>query len=300
MKVNDLRRAFSANGFIRVRDAVPPVVLETASSAVERFLRSPLRRASLPGSRLREVAEFMASAREIEQLVMADPIVSVIRRLLGEDIFLHPRWILRVVQRGYGGFASPPHQDFPFTQGAIDTLTCWVPLHDVGSESSPLRFMTGSHATGLRPIDMQQGKPFASLHFLPDEDWISVECSYGDIVIFHSLTVHATAAPRDGLTRVSIDARYQSRADVISPIELTPFFDGDVKHLVKNESDPTVRYLRDGRNLRQRAARAPHDLTIDLRESRFVDSRTSLDGGEEEAPILPAGLTSNNRRDGKR
>jgi imidazolonepropionase-like amidohydrolase/ectoine hydroxylase-related dioxygenase (phytanoyl-CoA dioxygenase family) len=53
-----------------------------------------------------------------------------------------------------GARITPWHQDeavFPFEAAA--TITCWVPLQDVGPEDGLLRFARGSHQMGIAPIE---------------------------------------------------------------------------------------------------------------------------------------------------
>jgi hypothetical protein len=261
---------FAEEGFLRVRDIVPLEFLQKCRSWVSSLLGCDVRQARPASSRVRTIARAMAASPEVEAVVTAPAVVALVSQLLLDTVFLHPRWILRIVGDCDGPYATPPHQDYPFTQGAIDSLTCWIPLHDVGENSSHLLFLPGSHRKGLYILDLSRNHPLCDVTTLDTNSWVSMPCAEGDLVIFHSLTVHATAAPIDHLTRVSIDVRFQSVNDVISPVELTPLNEDTPQHPLTNDS--RLRELCDGSTLRLRLPVPFEDLCPEIQESRFMGS----------------------------
>lgn len=217
------RETFRRDGFLVCRQMVPLDALEACARWLSGLLGCDIRRADPPTSRVREISRAMAQSEAVREMVTSAPVVNIVYELLEHEVFLHPRWIVRVVGDGPTLYAMPPHQDFPFTQGAVDTLTCWIPLHAVDAASSPLLFLPGSHHRGLWPLDLTQGRPLCEAPPLGSRSWQSACCGLGDMVVFHSLAVHATPRPLNGLTRASVDVRYQASSDAISPIELQPF-----------------------------------------------------------------------------
>jgi hypothetical protein len=52
---------------------------------------------------------------------------------------------------------------------------------------------------------------------LTEGDWASGQINAGDVLIFHSLTVHAASANRSNQLRISMDCRFQSYERAIHP-----------------------------------------------------------------------------------
>jgi hypothetical protein len=158
---------------------------------------------------LRRFAYESASAR----LVSRYPgLVSLAEQLLDGEIWIHPRRFLRcAAPSSQDEWLTEPHQDHRYVQGEIDTLTAWVPLHDVCGNESPLMVMPGSHRKGLFPLTPQVGGtlPCPADVRSCDPRWRALPVQVGDVVIFHSLTVHATRPPASDFARLSQDARYQ-------------------------------------------------------------------------------------------
>ncbi len=137
--------------------------------------------------------------------------------------FLHPRRWLRLNKPGTGldTWTVPYHQDYRFVHGTQDVLTTWTPLHRC--ETGGIRLEVRSHRGGLRGL----GERTAANHLPPatgvrESDLVEPVCDVGDVVVFHSLTVHATAPNRGELNRISVDARFQRPDDPIAREQLLP------------------------------------------------------------------------------
>jgi ectoine hydroxylase-related dioxygenase (phytanoyl-CoA dioxygenase family) len=137
--------------------------------------------------------------------------------------FLHPRRWLRLNEPGggLGTWTTPHHQDYRFVQGTPDVLTVWTPLHDC--DTGGLQVELRSHHDGLRPL----GERGETNHLPPvlgvDPGNIAEPaCELGDVVVFHSLVVHGTAANQSRYNRISVDARFQHPGDPIAGEQLIP------------------------------------------------------------------------------
>lgn len=137
--------------------------------------------------------------------------------------FLHPRRWLRLNKPGTGldTWTVPYHQDYRFVHGTQDVLTVWTPLHRC--ETGGIRIEARSHRGGLRPL----GERSEANHLPPatgvrESDLVEPVCDVGDVVVFHSLTVHATAPNTGTLNRISVDARYQRPDDQLAREQLLP------------------------------------------------------------------------------
>jgi hypothetical protein len=140
-----------------------------------------------------------------------------------ETPFLHPRRWLRLNKPGTGldKWTVPYHQDYRFVHGTQDVLTVWTPLHRC--DTGGLRLELRSHRDGLRGL----GERTETNHLPPatgvnGRNLAEPVCDVGDVVVFHSLTVHATAPNFGTLNRISVDARFQRPDDPMAREQLLP------------------------------------------------------------------------------
>jgi hypothetical protein len=163
------------------------------------------------------------SAPAFQSLPEHAAIVAVAEKLLGSSVLVHPRKIGRIAFPQNEGQHTPPHQDFFHVRGTPDTYTAWVPLGDCPTELGSLTVADGSHEAGFREHKPSAGPGGWSVDADADVVWCSQGFTAGDVLFFHSLTMHQ-ALPnrtRDEL-RLSIDNRYQRVEDEIDPAALQP------------------------------------------------------------------------------
>ena len=147
--------------------------------------------------------------------------------LLGDTAFPHPLSIARLVFPANEPWTTPPHQDFPNNQGTEDLYACWVPLTDCPVELGSLSIMRGSHQRGMAPLEFSLGagnrqarvdERFAGL------DWVGGDFALGDVVIFHSLTLHRALPNTTDRMRLSVDYRFQREGEPLTEGCLQPHF----------------------------------------------------------------------------
>lgn len=102
--------------------------------------------------------------------------------------------------------------------GDTECFTVWIPLHDCPTDLGPLQILEGSHRLGVighedENLHVPEIRPGA----LTEGDWVSGQINGGDVLIFHSLTVHAASANRSQQLRISMDCRFQSYGRAIHP-----------------------------------------------------------------------------------
>lgn len=145
-------------------------------------------------------------------------ILDLFRRIFAREPFAHPRNICRIGFPG-GGRPTQPHQDFHYIRGSAETYTCWIPTSDVPDDLGGLAVCPGSHRKGF--LDHQptvgaggRGVPCAG-------PWHGGDFALGDLLLFHSHTIHAARDHRDPQRiRLSFDFRYQPAGEVIEPSSL--------------------------------------------------------------------------------
>jgi ectoine hydroxylase-related dioxygenase (phytanoyl-CoA dioxygenase family) len=202
---------------------------------------------------------------ELHRLPHHPSLVAVYRRLFGEDVFVHPRHIMRAMTPHPANGTTPPHQDFPLIQGSKDTWTCWFPVGDCPAELGSLTVLRGSHRGGYLPV----GNDFGDGNWTTwgaqlcnyETDWIGGDFALGDVLTFPCFTVHRSlpASVRDEI-RVSMDVRYQRASDVIEARSLTNHSERPWEDIYAGwtEADTDLMYYWD----RGRLALSPWDNSL--------------------------------------
>ncbi len=136
-------------------------------------------------------------------------LIGLFERMLGGPILAHPRVLMRNIFPAKEEFTTKAHQDFPNVQGTTEAFTAWIPLIDCPIEVGPLQVATGSHAQGVYDFHIGAGAGGIEIKDPLDGRWTSGPFSVGDVLIFHSMTVHKGVPNRSDRLRMSIDVRFQ-------------------------------------------------------------------------------------------
>ncbi|NBD28313.1 phytanoyl-CoA dioxygenase family protein [Paenibacillus glycinis] len=144
--------------------------------------------------------------------------------LFGERAFPHPRNIARIMLPSEALKVTPPHQDFLHIQGSADTWTCWAPVGDVPRSLGGLSILEGSNNAGLLGVTAAEGAGgLETILCNLGYEWAEGDYEAGDMVVFHSLTVHKALPNRHpGRVRLSLDLRYQPASQPIENASLMP------------------------------------------------------------------------------
>ena len=151
-------------------------------------------------------------------------ILDLLAQILGPDVLLQPSNIARVIFPSGLEHTTPAHQDFVHIQGTPDVWTAWLPLGDCPDSLGGLSVLTGSHKTGILPVSRSLGAGGLRAHFERiGGEWVSSPFNVGDVLFFHSHTVHRGLPNRSGnRIRLSVDYRYQRASDPVMDKVLTP------------------------------------------------------------------------------
>jgi hypothetical protein len=150
----------------------------------------------------------------------------MMKMLADDQPFVHPKPIGRLIFPHCERLVTHAHQDYEFMGGDPECFTVWIPLHDVPLDAGPLRILEGSHRFGVQHHERE------NLHVpeIPDgeamgDGWVGGRVDAGDVLVFHSLTVHAAAPNLSDRLRLSLDCRFQDARRALSPSNLV--FGGD-------------------------------------------------------------------------
>ena len=152
-------------------------------------------------------------------------LVNMLGQLFDETVLVHALKIGRLMIPAKGNAPTPAHQDHIFIQGTKTVYTCWMPLGDCPRELGGLSVLRGSHKMGVFPVRAAEGA--GGRHVIFDEDtpqeWFETDFQIGDVLVFHSLTVHKSIPNRTkNQIRLSTDFRYQPPSLPIETKSITP------------------------------------------------------------------------------
>ncbi len=137
-------------------------------------------------------------------------IFAAVEGLLESEAFVHSNHVARVVGPSDRIEPTHIHQDWRPIQGAADTLTVWIPLADIPPQLGGLRILEGSQHGGVARYDPETESIGIDDH---DPRWRTASYRQGDVLIFHSLTVHAGLPNTTNRLRRSCEFRYQRVSD---------------------------------------------------------------------------------------
>jgi hypothetical protein len=142
----------------------------------------------------------------------------VMNLLVGPQLLIHPKPIVRLIFPNCERFVVHAHQDHQAIAGDPESFTAWMPLHDCPAELGPLQILEASHRFGLQSADPGTG-------YIPKEtacggDWVGGQINAGDVIVFHSLTVHAASPNVSNQLRISMDCRFQDYGRALNPSTL--------------------------------------------------------------------------------
>ena len=143
------------------------------------------RKLTSPFTKHRQLREFVLDAelRELLQAITVDPPV-----LLSDQILMKPPRF---------GSAKPYHQDNAYflLEPADAAVTAWIALDDVDEENGCMRYIDGSHRSGLLPHDRIPGEEHNKV---PPQEMIDLSreslapVRAGGVVLHHTVTLHTS------------------------------------------------------------------------------------------------------------
>ncbi|MGD0628861.1 MAG: phytanoyl-CoA dioxygenase family protein, partial [Terracidiphilus sp.] len=229
-----LRDELNARGYALVRGLLPQAELEHVLSEVTEILscagwllpvHDPIKRIANNRAACGDPhPDFKRTYREVfnlesfHALPHHPALKEVMNMLVGDDVLVHPKPIGRLIFPNYDSLTVHAHQDYRFMCGDPECFTVWIPLHDCPTELGPLQILEGSHRFGaINHEDENLHVPEIPAGALKEGDWASGQINAGDVLIFHSMTVHAASANRSNQLRISMDCRFQNYERAIHP-----------------------------------------------------------------------------------
>jgi hypothetical protein len=117
-------------------------------------------------------------------------LMALFERMLGGPILPHPRVLMRNIFPARKEYTTKAHQDFPNVQGTTEVYTAWLPLVDCPMAVGPLQVAVGSHTEDVYDFGIAGGAGGIEITDPLEGRWTSGPFSIGDVLLFHSMTVH--------------------------------------------------------------------------------------------------------------
>ena len=174
-------------------------------------------------------APFVAVLREFyhhpdgHALKLHPEVLGLFERMFGEQVLAHPLLIPRCIFPQRPEFTTPSHQDFPHIQGTAETMSLWLPLGDCPDEMGGLAIARGSHTEGVRDFTVSNGAGAMEVIDPLEGRWVRGPLEAGDVLIFHSMTVHKGLPNLSNRLRLSLDNRYQRASEPICQKCMDPY-----------------------------------------------------------------------------
>jgi ectoine hydroxylase-related dioxygenase (phytanoyl-CoA dioxygenase family) len=145
----------------------------------------------------------------------------VMKMLVGEQVLIHPKPIGRLIFPHCERLVTHAHQDYEFMGGDTEFFTVWIPLHDCPVDVGPLRILEGSHRFGVQSHERDNlHVPEIPTRAAVGDGWVGGHVNAGDVLIFHSLTVHEASPNLSEQLRLSLDCRFQDARRVLNSANL--------------------------------------------------------------------------------
>lgn len=189
--------------------------------------------------------------RSFHALAHHPKLLSALNVLFEGETLVHPLKILRTIFPQAQKHTTPPHQDYFHVRGTENTWTTWIPLGDCDKNLGGLTLVPGSHNWGLLPEHPAEGAGLIGINVPNDSKWVMGEFNVGDLLIFHSHTVHQGIDNNSAdKLRISMDCRFQPLADKkIGPVAVrSPHLhciDWDGLYANWDKEDPLKYYWKD-------------------------------------------------------
>jgi ectoine hydroxylase-related dioxygenase (phytanoyl-CoA dioxygenase family) len=234
---NDLQNEIGTRGYVLIRKLMPSDAVGSVLADVTRVLtdagwllsgHEPLERIADSGAAcgdpdptFKRVYQEVFNLESFHALPHQPALRRVMEMVVGEQVLVHPKPIGRLIFPDCERLVVHAHQDYEFMGGDPEFFTVWIPLHDCPVEVGPLQILEGSHRFGVQRHERE------NLHVpeIPDEavvggEWVGGHVNAGDVLIFHSLTVHAALPNRSERLRLSLDCRFQDARRAVNPSNL--------------------------------------------------------------------------------
>jgi ectoine hydroxylase-related dioxygenase (phytanoyl-CoA dioxygenase family) len=226
-----------SKGYVLIRELIPRDVVNSTLSDVANVLSaagwlqtdaSPLQRKPADGASFgdpdpvfKRVYQDVFNLESFHALPHHPALRRPMEMLVGSQMLVHPKPIGRLIFPNCERLVVHAHQDYEFMKGDPEFYTIWIPLHDCTQLEGPLAILEGSHRFGMQEHQRDNlHVPEIPMDTALGDGWVSGQINAGDVLMFHSLTIHAATPNSSDRMRLSLDCRFQDAKRVVHPSNL--------------------------------------------------------------------------------
>lgn len=208
------------------------------------------------------------SLRSVNALAHHPALIAVLQRIFQDQVFVHPRLIMRNMFPQKAAYTTPAHQDHPLVQGPKDHYAAWIPFCDCTTEMGGYSLAPGTHKSGYHEFEPALGIGQMEIVDLPQR-WVHGPTAMGDVILHHTMLVHRGVPNHSDALRLSVDCRYQRMSDPVVDRALIPSLQqSDWETLYQGWQDNAYKYYWQDLDLEI----VPFDLTpFDKRDNQAIE-----------------------------
>lgn len=232
-----LQDAMESEGYLLIRNVLPTDDIQRVLERITQILinagwlhvgHDPLERLAIPDAAcgdpdpaFKRVYQQVFNLEVFHALPHHPNLRRVMEMLTGKHLLIHPKPIGRLIFPHCERLTVHAHQDYQFMGGDPECFTAWIPLHDCPPSIGPLQIMEGSHRLGFQKHEDEcLHVPEIPASSVTRDEWVGGQVNAGDVLIFHSLTVHAASPNMSQQMRISLDCRFQDYRRALNPANL--------------------------------------------------------------------------------
>lgn len=161
---------------------------------------------------LSQVYQLLPTLPSIWRFASNEKLIDILTETLGvKSVSLGTVPLIRLDRSHNNLFSTPWHQDYWFSQSSPDSVVVWFPLTKMVKEIGFLSVIPNPASYGILEFkDHDKGRSFffEPVESIDETKSITLDCNFGDILIFKQSLLHRSGLNNSGRTRVSCQLRY--------------------------------------------------------------------------------------------
>ncbi len=216
-------RSFAEEGYAVFPAVLDAALLDTLRAECDAFVAREDARMDAAGTDVLGIShrgkryfanECQRERPSLRRVLFSGSMAEICRQTLGDTAyFFFDQYVVKGPEHGmpFGW-----HQDSGYVVGNggpadhAPYITCWCPLDDATLENGTVRLIPGSHRAGILPHVRRHGSNDLAVDVI--DEGVAIEVEAGSVVVFSSLTLHATGANLTDRARRVYLAQYTSEA----------------------------------------------------------------------------------------
>ncbi|WP_417432235.1 phytanoyl-CoA dioxygenase family protein [Kiloniella sp.] len=163
----------------------------------------------------RECAKWMQNSILLSRAASKKKLTNVLSTVGLAKSMISPLPEVRIDMPDDDNYRQPWHQDWRTGQGSLNSLTIWLPLHNVDAKCGAISAIPSSHLWGLCETEVQYNpRRFISVDARIEKEMSFVaELQRGECLLFSQMLVHGSGFNRSGEPRMTCQLRYSDLSE---------------------------------------------------------------------------------------